>query len=119
MDLRSDLSPLPGSPRRMGNSPAVGPEAVAKRFDAGGEMANSSCASSAEEVKRAGSPSFTLWNRNRSGRRPAKTSMATGRSGCSPITEDVEDVQAYLCTADPLGTGSEGDEVPAEQILHL
>ncbi|HEV3383793.1 MAG TPA: phage portal protein, partial [Gemmata sp.] len=32
--------------------------------------------------------------------------------------EDVEDVQAYF-VRDPLGTGSEGDEVPAHRILHL
>ena len=32
--------------------------------------------------------------------------------------EDVENVQAYF-VRDPLGTGSEGDEVPAARILHL
>ena len=32
--------------------------------------------------------------------------------------EDVEDVLAYF-VRDPLGTGSEGDEVPADRILHL
>lgn len=45
---------------------------------------------------------------------------ADGRWSFGILTdpEDVEDVQAYF-VRDPLGTGSEGDEVPAHRILHL
>jgi len=45
---------------------------------------------------------------------------ADGRWSFGILTdpEDVESVYAYF-VRDPLGTGSEGDEVPAERILHL
>jgi hypothetical protein len=65
-----------------------------------------------------GLPQVRFVEPERVGPPPGEDADGDWAFGVLTETEDVETVKAYF-VRDPLGSGDEGDEVPAERVLHL